>query len=520
LAPTTAISNLYKRLQTPEDLIFAPSNIKSDRFDIGGCEYQIQIALQKSFVALGIVPSFCQKKTPKTTKMTFTSQAASSLLHLAGASVGMHRAADADNAPVAPQEAVANTNNAVSSSRAACSSAGRPPYFAYNSPELLQAVNDRVNASSRESTAERIRANANVRASAAARRRNTDPAAARANPAVPPPPPDSSDDEAAGPAAPPGALAPAGARSRKPRDSHRAAGFTKVEDYLVCRSFVAASEDPLKGTSQKGKTFKLTMYNQYVGFVRRQLAKDQTDYARISCSVQAELGEPQVYPARSGDSIYTRWRDQISPRCCKFLGIEETFEPPSGVSDPETIYDAIKEIFEHRHPEWKNFDDYRQCKDYLQDKPKFMQWKRSQDEEEANKRSKLDRPLGNKKSKQALQDAKLIETAIKQVTSVKQEKVVTSSKSKDKFYDMVQGMGSTMMEQWKAEADARFVATLPTPERKEWQQEQFQLRMVETRMKRRKLESELASPSGTTVTPGNLPSSDLSSAANSNTTPL
>ena len=129
------------------------------------------------------------------------------------------------------------------------------------------------------------------------------------------------------------------------------------------------------------------------------------------------------------------------------LGIEEIFEPPSGVSDPESIYDAIKEIFEHRHPKRKNFGDFRQCKEYLQDKPKFMQWKRSQVEEEANKRSKLDRPLGNKKFKQVLQDTKLIETAIKQVTSVKEEKVSTSSKSNDKFFDMVQGMGGTMMEQ-------------------------------------------------------------------------
>ena len=262
------------------------------------------------------------------------------------------------------------------------------------------------------------------------------------------------------------------------------------------------------------------MYNQYVGFVRWQLSKDQTDYVRISCSIQAELGEPQVYPARSGDSIYTRWRDKISPRCCKFLGIEETFEPPSGVSDPESIYEAIKEIFEHRHPEWKNFDDYRQCKEYLQDKPKYIQWKRNQDEEDASKRSKLERPLGNKKSKQAIQDVKLIETAIKQVTSVKEEKVSTSSNSKDKFYEMVQGMGSTMMEQWKADADARFVATLPTPDRKEWQQEQFRLWMVETRMKRRKLEGELACPTGTTVTPGNFPISDLSSEQNSTSTPL
>jgi hypothetical protein len=36
-----------------------------------------------------------------------------------------------------------------------------------------------------------------------------------------------------------------------------------MEDLLVSRAFIAASEDPILGTSQKGKDFKKTMHETY-----------------------------------------------------------------------------------------------------------------------------------------------------------------------------------------------------------------------------------------------------------------
>jgi hypothetical protein len=38
--------------------------------------------------------------------------------------------------------------------------------------------------------------------------------------------------------------------------SARGAGYTRTEDYLVCKAFIAASEDPFVGTSQKGNDFQ------------------------------------------------------------------------------------------------------------------------------------------------------------------------------------------------------------------------------------------------------------------------
>ena len=40
-------------------------------------------------------------------------------------------------------------------------------------------------------------------------------------------------------------------------------GYSAIEDLLDCKAFIAASEDQLKGTSQKGKALKLAMHKAY-----------------------------------------------------------------------------------------------------------------------------------------------------------------------------------------------------------------------------------------------------------------
>jgi len=41
-------------------------------------------------------------------------------------------------------------------------------------------------------------------------------------------------------------------------------GVVKIHhDYLVCKAFIAASEDPFVGTDQKGKDFQKKMYEKY-----------------------------------------------------------------------------------------------------------------------------------------------------------------------------------------------------------------------------------------------------------------
>ena len=80
----------------------------------------------------------------------------------------------------------------------------------------------------------------------------------------------------------------------------RGAGFTIAEDLVVCKAFIAASEDPIKGTNQKGHTFVATMYNSYLVLIQEQEARDRADYARTSSVVRDEQPPPQVYSRRNG----------------------------------------------------------------------------------------------------------------------------------------------------------------------------------------------------------------------------
>ena len=119
----------------------------------------------------------------------------------------------------------------------------------------------------------------------------------------------------------------------------RGAGFTVMEDLVVCKAFIAASEDPIKGTSQKGHTFVATMHNLYVVLIQELEARDRADYARGSSVLRAEQPLPQVYSRRNGLSIYKRFKLNISPRVMKFIAIEKVTKMESGW-DEEMFYDA------------------------------------------------------------------------------------------------------------------------------------------------------------------------------------
>ena len=55
----------------------------------------------------------------------------------------------------------------------------------------------------------------------------------------------------------------------------RGPGFTNVEDLMVARAFIAASENSTCGAHQKGKAFKATMHAIYVKLVKEQNEADK-----------------------------------------------------------------------------------------------------------------------------------------------------------------------------------------------------------------------------------------------------
>jgi hypothetical protein len=109
----------------------------------------------------------------------------------------------------------------------------------------------------------------------------------------------------------------ANAKSRGP-------GYTAIEDLLICRAFIAASEDSLTGASQKAKTFKMTMHQKYKDLLVAQQALDKAAYSRSSSATRDVIGEPLIYHERTAESIYRRFKDTIAYTVLKFIGIEET----------------------------------------------------------------------------------------------------------------------------------------------------------------------------------------------------
>ena len=91
----------------------------------------------------------------------------------------------------------------------------------------------------------------------------------------------------------------------------RGAGYTRTEDYLVCKAFIAASEDPFVGTSQKGKDFRKKMHEKYKEPLTQQVRFDQLKYSSATADARLLIPEPAVYEARNPESLYSRFKSAI-----------------------------------------------------------------------------------------------------------------------------------------------------------------------------------------------------------------
>ena len=165
----------------------------------------------------------------------------------------------------------------------------------------------------------------------------------------------------------------------------RGAGYTGMEDYLVCKAFIAASEDPFVGTSQKEKDFWKKMHEKYKELLSQQVYLDQLNYSSATADARLLIPEPAVYEAQNPESLYSRFKDTLSLRIMKFLAIEGQTQQDSG-SNLEQFYQKCKLIFEKCYPSFGNFDDLRLCKEYLQDKPKYMAYCKVMDEEQGKEK--------------------------------------------------------------------------------------------------------------------------------------
>ena len=290
------------------------------------------------------------------------------------------------------------------------------------------------------------------------------------------------------------------------KQSKRGPGYTNIEELILCRAFISASENAVHGAHQKGKVFRGHMAEIYAGFIKDQTEKDKNLLRQSSDPTREEYirkGVGMLYPERTGDSLLYRFKATIAPEVMKYMGIEETTDMASGWN-AEDHKVACLEFFKKRYG--RSFDFYT-CYEYLRDKNKFSSFRTKAEEEAVGKR-----PIGKKKTKQAEADAKLVKAVLNEVFDSKDKHVVgcsvpaadrrvnsvsslETSGTNDMIGDIMQSIsmvvsnvGNAFLESMKAEQEMRLVQSLDTRDTKAYAKEQMSLMIAETRAKRRRLE--------------------------------
>ena len=283
---------------------------------------------------------------------------------------------------------------------------------------------------------------------------------------------------------------------QEPAPVKRGPGFTSLEDLMVCKAFIAASEDPIIGASQKGKAFKAKMHAMYVAIVDKQAAYDRMMMAQLSAGTRANVATggvgPGVYHPRTQESLYARFKDKISPDVSKFLGVMDTTPKGSGTTEQDFIQECL-DVFKERYG--RPFD-FVSCYEYLQDKAKYTSYVQKLEEEEEKKPTA--RPRGTKAAKKAAEDAALIKQVLDQskdsVSVLSSQSSSQGPRQSDLFFKEAVGFlsatGDAIKTYMEQQQDARIVELLDTPERRELVKEQAKLRLAEMRAKRRRLEDQ------------------------------
>jgi hypothetical protein len=245
--------------------------------------------------------------------------------------------------------------------------------------------------------------------------------------------------------------------------------YTDVQDLLISKAFIHASQDAAVGVGQKGAVFKNKFLVAYNEMRAEQLRLDSQRYAtaaRIERGVIYEMGlvneagasagagesvsVPNPYPDRTADALYRRFKDYICPAVAKFLGLE-TQNPGRSGGDKEIQYTRIAFMFKKR---FGTDFVYRRSLEYLRDKPKFMGFMETV--------TKTKRPAGKKQAMVAQKDA-----AVMQSIAAKSAKDVVSAvavsdkeniEAKNVFYRGISSLaelGSNYMMMQVADEDTK-----------------------------------------------------------------
>ncbi len=275
---------------------------------------------------------------------------------------------------------------------------------------------------------------------------------------------------------PPVALLPGAA---VPNKAARGGGYSRTEDLLICKAYVAASEDAKNGTSKKKDLLKLEMHANYVVLLEAQERKDSTKLGFLkSDNTQLVV---QVYDRRTPAAVLDRFKKTISPRVMKFIGIESNNPKASGFND-DMWFDACNEAFMKRYPSLGNFNCLRLCKEYLETKNKWKSFAKKEEERDEKKA----RPPGQKATKKLEDDKATVKLVIKEMESTggAPNNNGRGEEANASFFGKAGDAMTGIMEQLKHQNDLKMVDLFTSPQKRKWKDAQFELMMEETAAKK------------------------------------
>jgi hypothetical protein len=200
----------------------------------------------------------------------------------------------------------------------------------------------------------------------------------------------------------------------------RGQGYSEMENLLIAKAYIAASEDPIKGNYQKAATIMETVHTNYIALCVEQTKINYLDVAKMAMNthrgtklvakppLSAAERPTNAYNPRTNTAVWGQFKSKIAKECMVYAGIVATHLPLSGDAAGDL---RLRWLAVYKSREGGDFK-YENCWDFLKDKPK---WKVYVDKavNKIGARAKMGRPKGVKKAKKDKLDVEEVELIIK-----------------------------------------------------------------------------------------------------------
>jgi hypothetical protein len=208
-------------------------------------------------------------------------------------------------------------------------------------------------------------------------------------------------------------------------------GYTDVENMMITKAFIAASEDPIKGNYQTAAAIAETVYTNYVALCVEQTKLNHLDVSKLIRNEERgtkaapkpttnalERPPNNTYKVRSSSAAWTQFKTKIAKECMHYGGIVTANALLLGDTEADSR-DRCLSLYKMRDGTPFKFLN---CWEFLKDNPK---WKVFRDKmvNEIGVRTKMGRPIGSKKAKK--------EKAIDLTVEREVERVVSAEKAKE-----------------------------------------------------------------------------------------